>query len=58
MKYRITVTERLERIVDVEAESESAAIDKVESMYREQEIVLGAEDMCGDAEFGVIDAEP
>jgi len=49
--YAITVKEVLERTVCVEAEDLDEAIDKVESAYRNEDIVLEAEDFYGDTEF-------
>ncbi len=43
-KFRIEVTEVLRRIVDVEAESETEAIDTVWQMYRNCDVVLDASD--------------
>ena len=43
-KYRIEVTEVLSRIVETEAESEDAAVEKIRKMYRNCEIVLDASD--------------
>lgn len=45
--YAITVKETLERTVCVYAEDLDEAIDKVESAYRKEEIVLDYEDFCG-----------
>lgn len=44
MKYKINVEEILSRIIEVEADNEDEAEEKVKKMYREQEIVLDAED--------------
>lgn len=54
MKYKVSVTEKLERIVVVSAKSPEDAISKVEDMYYGQEIILDAEDMHEDAEFKVL----
>jgi len=43
-KFRIEVTEVLSRIVDVEAENETDAIDAVWQMYRNCDVVLDASD--------------
>lgn len=43
-KYRINVEEILSRIVEVEADNEDDAEEKVREMYKEQKIILGAED--------------
>ena len=46
-KYNIVITETLRKIVRVEAETYDDAIDKVESLYGNQEIVLNADDFIG-----------
>ena len=45
--YAITVKEVLERTVCVYADDLDDAIDKVESAWRNEEIVLDSEDFCG-----------
>lgn len=42
--YKVEITEYLQRIIDVEAESSEEAVDKVEEEYDKCKIVLGAED--------------
>ena len=44
MKYKVNVEELLSRIVEVEAENEEEAEDKVIKMYMNEEIVLDASD--------------
>lgn len=44
MKYRIEITETLSRTVDVEAENEEVALEKVRQMYRNSAIILDASD--------------
>ena len=44
MKYKVNVEELLSRIVEVEAESEEEAEDKVREMYINEDIVLDASD--------------
>lgn len=46
-KYNIVIEETLFKIVRVAAESYDDAIDKVESLYGNQEIVLSADDFAG-----------
>lgn len=46
-KYNIIIEEALSKVVRVEAETEDDAIDKIESMYSNQEIVLSADDFSG-----------
>ena len=43
-KFRVTVTETLKRFVEVEAENEDEAAEKVDFMYDNEEIVLTADD--------------
>ena len=45
-KYNIIIEETLSKVVRVEAETEDDAIDKIESMYGNQEIVLSADDFA------------
>jgi len=44
VKYEINVEELLSRIVEVEADSEDEAEEKVREMYRNEDIVLDASD--------------
>lgn len=44
MKYKIEITETLSRIVDIEADSEEGALEKVRQAYIKENIVLSAED--------------
>lgn len=43
-KYKVRVTEILSRIVEIEADDENDAINKVEGMYKSEDIVLTADD--------------
>ena len=45
MKYKVNVEELLSRIVEVEAENEEDAENKVRVMYNNEEIVLNADDL-------------
>lgn len=45
MKYKVNIEELLSRIVEVEADSDEEAEEKVREMYRNEEIVLDAEDL-------------
>lgn len=47
MTFDVTITEELSRTVKLEAESEDEAYSKAKEMYRNEEIVLTAEDSCG-----------
>ena len=44
MKYKVNVEELLSRIVEVEAENEEEAEEKVREMYMNEEIVIDATD--------------
>ena len=44
MKYKINIEELLSRVVEVEAENEEKAEEKVREMYMNEDIVLGASD--------------
>ncbi len=46
IKFKISVEETLSRIVEVEASSKEEALDKVREQYKNEEIVLDAEDFC------------
>lgn len=47
MTYGVEITETLQRVVYVEADSEDAAIDKVNEMVDAECIVLGPDDFAG-----------
>ena len=47
MKYKVEITETLQRIVEVEAEHEIDAIREVRSLYRSGDEVLDANDFVG-----------
>ena len=53
-KFTVEITETLQRQVEVEAEDEFEAEDIVREMYRNEEIVLDAEDYI-DTEFEVLE---
>ena len=44
MKYKVNVEELLSRIVEVDAENEEEAEDKVSEMYMNEDIMLDASD--------------
>ena len=44
LKYKVEVKETLSRIVEVDADSENDAVEKVSALYEREEIVLGADD--------------
>lgn len=45
MKYKVNIEELLSRIVEVEADNEEDAENKVRAMYNNEEIVLNADDL-------------
>jgi len=47
MKYYVSVTETLNKVVSVEAENESQAMQLVQDAYNNSEIILGSDDYCG-----------
>lgn len=49
MKYYVSVTEVLSRIVSVDANSEQEAIDKVGAAYQCEDIVLDSDDYLEDS---------
>ena len=46
-KYKIEITETLQRVVDVKAKSKNDAIKKIAQQYKDEKIVLGWEDFVG-----------
>ena len=44
MNYKVEIKETLSRIIDIEADSEEGAIEKVRKQYMKEEIVLSADD--------------
>ncbi|MCR4768762.1 MAG: DpnD/PcfM family protein [Bacteroidaceae bacterium] len=43
-KYKVDITETLNRTIETEAESKEIAVEKVRQMYRNCDIILGASD--------------
>ncbi len=56
-KYKVTVTETLKRVVEIEAENYEDAIDSIESEYHRGNIILYAEDYTG-TEFSAEELPP
>lgn len=52
MKYKVEIKEILSKIIEIEAENEEGAINKVKEQYRNQEIVLESGDYI-DTEFSI-----
>ena len=44
MKYKVEITEYLQRIIEVDAKDENEAYLKVKQMYDDEEIILSADD--------------
>lgn len=53
-RYYVSVTETLNKVVSVDAESENEAVQKVQDAYDNSDIVLDAENYTGN----VIEIEP
>ncbi|HPW40987.1 MAG TPA: DpnD/PcfM family protein [Bacillota bacterium] len=53
MKYRVEVTETLQRIIEIDAESNEEAESKARRQYRNEDIVLDSADFI-DVEFEVL----
>lgn len=45
MKYNITITEILEKTIEIEAENETNAIDIARDKYNKEEVILTANDL-------------
>ena len=45
MKYNITITEILEKTIEIEAENETNAIDIARDKYNKEEVILTADDL-------------
>ena len=47
-RYYVSVTEHLNKVVSVDAESENEAVQKVQDAYNNSEIILDSENFCGE----------
>lgn len=47
-RYYVSVTETLNKVVSVDAESEKEAVQKVQDAYKNSEIVLDSDHFCGE----------
>lgn len=45
MKYDVTITEILEKTIEIEAENETNAIDIARDKYNKEEVILTADDL-------------
>ena len=52
MKYNVTITETLEKTIEIEAENETNAIDIARDKYNKEEVILTADDLV-DTQFGI-----
>lgn len=43
--YKVEITETLQRIVNIEAESENEAHEIISNMYKKEDIVLDSDDL-------------
>lgn len=55
MKYNVEIVETLRKVVEVSANSEEEAIRKVEEMYFNEDIVLGADDFDNDVVINLLE---
>lgn len=54
MKYKIEILETLSDIIEIDAKNKEEAIKKVEKMYYDQDIVLGADNFDNDVVFNLL----
>lgn len=47
-RYYVSVTETLNKVVSVDAESEKEAVQKVQDAYSNSEIILDSDNFCGE----------
>ena len=47
-RYYVSVTEHLNKVVSVDAESEKEAVQKVQDAYNNSEIILDSDNFCGE----------
>ena len=52
MKYNVTITETLEKTIEIEAEDIINAIDIARDKYNKEEVILTADDLA-DTHFGI-----
>lgn len=51
MEYKFEIEEKLKKTVSIEAESEQEAVEILRKKYRDEEIVLTADDYAGSEVF-------
>lgn len=54
MKYKVEITEYLQKTIEVAADNKFEAISIVEDMYNNEEVVLSADNFI-DKEFNIIE---
>ena len=54
MKYKVEITETLQKTIEIEASDESEALIKVKELYRKEKVILDDTSYM-DTEFNVID---
>ena len=54
MKFKVEITETLQRIVEIEAASAEDAERQIRAAYRAGDIVLGAEDCMSGGDYDII----
>ena len=47
-RYYVSVTEHLNKVVSIDAESEKEAVQKVQDAYNNSEIILDSDNFCGE----------
>ena len=52
MKFNVTITEILEKTIEIEAENEANAIEVAKDKYYKEEVILTADDYA-DTHFGI-----
>ena len=52
MKYNVTITEILEKTIEIEAENKSNAINIARDKYNKEEVILTADDLA-DTHFSI-----
>lgn len=52
MIYKVEILETLSKVIEVDAESEDEAISKIRKDYKDEKVVLDAEDYLG-TEFSI-----
>ena len=52
MKYNVTITEILEKTIEIEAENGNNAIDIARDKYNKEEVILTADDLA-DTKFDI-----